>query len=649
MKRLLLAMMLVCGVSYADTTANLVNNATWSGVGAYAPDPNDCCSNPAGSQPLYDTSTNTIKFSYGQATVQQGWAINQALQGTGIQVGGYNYSYDLRNLNGRGGQNGIDSLTVNTWLKNSAGQVILSTNNIYNTQFDWTTFSGTMSLTAPMAVSTLGTGGISFAGRDGGYWAGLYGPEVRNVSYSLNYTVDPCAANPRYSTSCAGYNSVWSTGDLTSIYGTTFAVQQALGFGNTGVRVHSAIWGYDYNIGGRWCNSSFLGICTDWQNSYVTGTATITNNTNTSTVASDTFTASGENISGTVRREFLLGSSSPDISTLGNANITMSTTGIASYSNTTLGFTFTPDICSTNPLVNSQCPGYAAAYLAQQCTISALYDPSCPGYAAAYYTQQCTLNALYDIGCPGYAVAYFNQQCSLDPLYATQCPGYDQAYFNKQCSLDGLYDKTCPNYAEAYAKKNLLTNVTTTMVASTDQASTISTGNSTVDAVVNTTTTSTTSPTATVQLTTQSTTTDPVVTSVETTSTETSSPAKTETTQSSSTTSDTKTTRQELAEKRQAAKQKAAAKAGKEAAEKMDSATSMEQQVAVQNVVIAAMGYTPGFNAYSYIMPDVVGYKPFAIYKKQKTVDNARLVRGLTGASDQLHQRMVDSQYKLGD
>jgi hypothetical protein len=33
----------------------------------------------------------------------------------------------------------------------------------------------------------------------------------------------------------------------------------------------------------------------------------------------------------------------------------------------------------------------------------------------------------------------------------------------------------------------------------------------------------------------------------------------------------------------------------------------------------------------------------------QRTVDNERVLRGLTRGSDSLHQQMVDQQYKLGE
>ena len=57
------------------------------------------------------------------------------------------------------------------------------------------------------------------------------------------------------------------------------------------------------------------------------------------------------------------------------------------------------------------------------------------------------------------------------------------------------------------------------------------------------------------------------------------------------------------------------------------------------------MGFTPGFDAYKVMIPDVAGYKPYSIYGNQKTVDN-RSARRLFGGTDQLHNEMVNSQYK---
>jgi hypothetical protein len=46
---------------------------------------------------------------------------------------------------------------------------------------------------------------MRFEGRDSGFWAGYYGPEVNNISLSVNYSFDPCVSDPLYSSSCPGY------------------------------------------------------------------------------------------------------------------------------------------------------------------------------------------------------------------------------------------------------------------------------------------------------------------------------------------------------------------------------------------------------------------------------------------------------------
>ena len=81
----------------------------------------------------------------------------------------------------------------------------------------------------------------------------------------------------------------------------------------------------------------------------------------------------------------------------------------------------------------------------------------------------------------------------------------------------------------------------------------------------------------------------------------------------------------------------------------MGKVADIESQKQIQNVVIQAMGFTPGFDNYNkVVVPDAVGYKPFTVYNNQRTVDNARLGRGLFGPTDRLHNEMVDSQYTRG-
>jgi hypothetical protein len=367
--------------------------------------------------------------------------------------------------------------------------------------------------------------------------------------------------------------------------------------------------------------------------------------------------------------------------------------------------------CSTNPLYSQQCPGYQAAYLQQQCSINPLYSTTCSGYQQAYFEQQCSLNTLYSVNCPGYATAYLELQCSLNPLYsttcsgyqqaykaqqcsinalyATDCPGYQEAYFSQQCTISGLYSTRCPNYGEAYAtqqalqRQNTPTTTTTTTVAETVVvASNTNTSSTPVavisDPVVNNVVTSTStsaSPAAaattavslTPSVSSTSTSSPTSVTSVATapapakkeepkenapSNTQASSGGSTTTasTNNSKTSDSPKpTARQELQARREAAAKAKAVEDGKNLAGNMGKAADMEQQKQIQNVVIQAMGFTPGFDAYQVKMPDVAGYKPFTVYNNQKTIDNRRASMGLFGPSDKVHYDMVDSQYNRKD
>jgi hypothetical protein len=326
--------------------------------------------------------------------------------------------------------------------------------------------------------------------------------------------------------------------------------------------------------------------------------------------------------------------------------------------------------CGLSGLYSTQCPNYATAYFDQQCGLDPLYDELCPGYDDAYYVQQCTADPLYDSGCTGYDVAYFNQQCTADPLYDSGCTGYDVAYFNQQCSLDGLYNKQCPNYWKASCEFNgidkwienpgvcLMISETTTVKSlktitdPVQEIVAVATVVATADPIKETTavveapaaSVSPADKTAPVQLTEAATTTTaaPAETKREAAS------AKTEAKPAAS------ATRQALAERRMAARAEAQAASQQAAAEKansgemssqMDSAASMEQQVELQNVVLGAMGFVAGFDAYGrVVLPDAAGYKPFEIYRGQQNVDSTA-ARGLLGRSDRLHSEMVDSQY----
>jgi hypothetical protein len=322
--------------------------------------------------------------------------------------------------------------------------------------------------------------------------------------------------------------------------------------------------------------------------------------------------------------------------------------------------------CSINPLYSTTCQGYEQAYFNEQCRISPLYSQSCSGYRSAYHDQQCSLDPLYATDCIGYSNAYHQQQCTANPLYSTTCVGYDQAYLAQQCSLNGLYSKSCPNYATAYATKALLeqqgtasTVATAGVIAATAPVTSTPTTDSSgevkvavvadknVNDVITNTATSASpaqAATATVPLAAPpaAPAPEPAPKKAE------AAPAPMQMTQAgpSGDKPAQPTARQALAERRAEAAKKDAVEKGKNLANEMGKAADMESQKQVQNVVIQAMGFTPGFDTYNKAMlPDTVGYKPFTVYNNQKNIDNRANLRMWTG-TDRLHNELVDSQYK---
>ena len=55
-------------------------------------------------------------------------------------------------------------------------------------------------------------------------------------------------------------------------------------------------------------------------------------------------------------------------------------------------------------------------------------------------------NPLNDTACTGYQAAFLTQQCDLDGLYSTQCPNYWDDLFDYECSLDAQYSPACAGY-----------------------------------------------------------------------------------------------------------------------------------------------------------------------------------------------------------
>lgn len=469
MKRLLAILLLgfssLVSAQTEQTTPNLITSGTthtWTGVTTGSV-PTGCATAgpcPGGPTPLYDPSTNTVHFSYNaNATVAQTIAINNALAnaGAGVKIGGYNYSYDVRNMNGDNRQGGVDTLNVYQSLIATNGSTLLSSQQTYNTKFEWQSISGSQTANTPIELADASRLSFKIVGGDNGYWGGYFGPQVRNVNMSLRYTVDPCATNPAYATTCAGFSAVNISDNLVqnptgyAVSGgsinQSYAINQALQLSGAGVMIHGFQWGYQANANGPYCNSwDFFGCWGQIVTPSVTTNVNITDSNGSSLYSVNrTYTNSYNTTS--YRYVF---PSSKNLLTLGNFNFTASTNDAAYIGDMWSKALYTPDPCTVNPLSSTSCPNYQQAFLEQQCASNPLYSTQCAGYAAAYQTQQCNANQLYTPSCPGYAAAYLTLQCTNNPLYSTTCAGYEQAYHDQQCGLDPLFSTTCVGYRTAY-------------------------------------------------------------------------------------------------------------------------------------------------------------------------------------------------------
>ena len=204
-----------------DTTGNLTNftnqatsiTSTWQNAGTIG-EPLTCW---AGGDPGYcgplprvaawGTGSNIINFSYGLTDLNQIVNIKNALpnSGTGLQVNGFNFGFSAKNGNGwDNGQQDYLTAYVNIY-NNTNSKVLESYNYNLNGKYNWTQFYYSETFKSPYGVPSLGNAQYGFVGQDNNFWVGPYGPEITAVSFSLKYSVDPCATNPLYSPTCKGY------------------------------------------------------------------------------------------------------------------------------------------------------------------------------------------------------------------------------------------------------------------------------------------------------------------------------------------------------------------------------------------------------------------------------------------------------------
>ncbi len=193
MKLRALLLALVCTFAQAQDvleTTNLVNMWSWQGVDY--PNPgifSQCCS--GGPNAAMNTSTNTLRFSYGFSTAYQTWQIDSVLPGSGIKISGFKYSWQIDNSGETQG-----TISANVRFASNTGALLENYNYSYGPTNGLTQYSGTELFASSYPISSLGQVGLAFIGKDASWWAGYYGPRVRDPSLSLLYTAGAAPPPP---------------------------------------------------------------------------------------------------------------------------------------------------------------------------------------------------------------------------------------------------------------------------------------------------------------------------------------------------------------------------------------------------------------------------------------------------------------------
>jgi hypothetical protein len=325
-----------------------------------------------GNVPGYNVNTGTFMFGYNQSTIAYSIAVSAALSGTGVQVNGIDYGFQYYNQDFSRG-----TLSTNVRLLSPTGTVLQAyAHTLSQTTSGWTNFDQSQTFANPYALSNIGNVTMSWTGKDDRWWAGYYGPQFKNQYIRLNYSSDPCAADPLSSPTCAGYQQAYFTQQcsINPLYDSSCSGYQQAYFTqqcNINPLYNSGCPGYQQAYHDQQCslNPLYATDCPGYQQAYFTQQCSINPLYNQS--------CSGYQVA------------------------------------------YHDQQCKINPLFATDCPGYQQAYFTQQCNANSLYNSGCPGYQQAYYNQQCNLNGLYDRNCPNYSTAYAKQQVLTPPTTIT--------------------------------------------------------------------------------------------------------------------------------------------------------------------------------------------------------------------------------------
>lgn len=374
MLSLLAALVLVCCFSFSSNaqvhtgpatqqTGDLLdpNASNWSGT--YGTGYWGGSRNPgttAGSIP--NRLPNNTGFVWGGASnvISSTIAINQALSALGIQVDGFSYRWRVKNGNANifTNQPGIDDFTVTVDVYKADGTIYESYLYDYSHSHNWTYHAGSETFTDPfLDPAYFGNIVISAQGSDSANWAGRYGPEfnVRNSSFMLDYSLNPCYINALHDPLCPGY-------------ATAFYQQQC----TANPLYDPGCPGYAAAYLTQQCNSNSLysTSCPGYATAYYNQQCSLN-------------PLYDPNCPGYATAYF---NQQCSLNALYNTQCPGYATALKNQQ------------CTANPTSDPSCPDYYVA----KCKADPLFDMGCVGYSTAYYNQQCGLDAQYDQACPGY-------------------------------------------------------------------------------------------------------------------------------------------------------------------------------------------------------------------------------------------------------
>ena len=184
------------GTLVNETTNPTISTSTWQNAGLI--NQGLPCWTPADAQqgkycgPNAYANQNTINFSYGLTDVYQKINVAKALpyNGAGLVTTGFKFEWESKNGNYWDDAR-LDVLSAYVKLYSTGDKKVIE--NFYwdlNYIHNWTTFSydkNWANTKLGYRENEVGNVQFGFVGMDNNYFAGPYGPEVRNISFQLKY------------------------------------------------------------------------------------------------------------------------------------------------------------------------------------------------------------------------------------------------------------------------------------------------------------------------------------------------------------------------------------------------------------------------------------------------------------------------------